>query len=164
MPQTPPTDESKEALRTALESRAGVGTLTRMEGLDSIGESLEREGRMLDAEDRALHADAYGGAGSPPSGETGMGRGDPMKVMAARDVQVNHNYPAPPTPPATESPAKKPVGTAAKAALVASLLAGGGGLGAAAAVGIPWLMGMFDKPTVEQPTEPTDPNAYGLSL
>ena len=68
----------------------------------------------------------------------------------------------PPQPQGTQ--AKEPVTTLAKAALAAALLAGGGGAG----LGIPWLMGMFDKPAIEQPAEQpqeqTPQNAYGLSL
>ena len=139
-----------------MESRAGVGTLTRMEALDAIGESLEREERMLDAEDRDLREELREDDKAPPTGggkSADTGGGGPMKVLAARDVQVNHNYPAPPpeVPVVAEvlPAAKKTAGTVAKIAL-------------ASAVPLAAALGYWLKPT--SPPAPDADTQYELRI
>lgn len=149
---------NEDALRDALKTQDGIKNLGRLTGTRTIKRSMDREERTLEAQENALHQELHGGESPGGAMPHPSKEGEPMEIMIGNgDVILNQPPPATPTP---ESPAKKPAGTLAKAALVAALLGGGGGLG----VGIPWLMGMFDKPTIEQPTEPTDPNAYGLSL
>jgi hypothetical protein len=105
---------------------------------------LGHEGFMLDKimrQQQFVEQDAKNVMTGKHDDTTGLpDKGDPMGVKIGDEIH-NHNYPA---PPPTESPAKKPASTLLKAATIAGLL-GGPALGAAAAVGIPWLLGAFDK-------------------
>ena len=153
----PPESATKKAVDWALKHWARV----RLGHEGMVLDSIQRQTRIVEITARNAATGKTDCIDGWPEYE-----GETMGVDIGDEIH-NHYYPAPPTPetpPSTESPTKKPASTLTKAAMVAALLAGGGGIGAAATVGIPWLLGMFDKPAAQQPVEQPDPNAYGLSL
>jgi hypothetical protein len=113
-----------------------------MAGLESVMDGMEGENRMVQEQAKALHEDLHGEGWE-------SGEGEPMRVMAARDVHI-HEPPPKPAPPPIEvirddktSVEKKPMGNLAKAAIAS-------GLGAAL-LGGGWLAGKASAPAVGEP-------------
>lgn len=148
---TPPSD----ALRMGVDWVAKHWARVRLGHEGMMLEKIQRQNRIVEVNARNTMTGKSDDVTDWPKSE-----GDEMGVDIGDEIH-NHYYPP---SPATETSAKKPATTLAKAALAAALLAGGGGAG----LGVPWLMGMFDKPAIERPAEPpqaeTPQNAYGLSL
>uniref|UniRef100_A0A6H1ZQ48 Uncharacterized protein n=1 Tax=viral metagenome TaxID=1070528 RepID=A0A6H1ZQ48_9ZZZZ len=116
-----------------------------------LAERLLQAGQM--AKDRIM---LRRGAMKQQNGTLGQpstsGEADPMSgdlTISVGDSIHYHQSAAESSAP--QPPAKKPMGTLAKAALATALL----GTGVGAGVGVPWLMGMFDKqpPPVEMPVD-----------
>jgi hypothetical protein len=147
-PSQQQSDLSRNELRRGARLREGIRRLGFMEGLDSIGDSLEWESSAMKAQEAADQT-AMGneqGEGSDVEGETDM-----KKTLIAGDVHF-HNYlggdsetvtttpappPAPPPtvvikdpPPAPPPPAADTSSKWLLPAVVAAALIGGGGLGA----------------------------------
>jgi hypothetical protein len=126
-----------EAVKEAMEAKAGIDRLGQMSGVASLD-------RNLAAEDAAYRRDL--GVGEPTA--TGS---DPMQhIMAARDVYVIPPPEVEPSPPTlAPAPASKLAKVVRTAALGTALLSAG----AAGALGIPWAIGMFDRLSAESPTD-----------
>ncbi len=136
-----------------MEGRAGINRLGQMAGVDSIDRNLQREDDAVER-DRRRHERELAGEAESGGDDSPLLEEDPMRIMAARDVQITYDQrpPAPPpeVPVAAEVPpaAKKTAGLLAKAAITAALL----GTGAGGGVLIPWAMGAFggaDKPDAD---------------
>lgn len=146
-------------MREALKGREGARTLAHLQVVESMGESLEREERVIGAEQKALHEELYGAKYAP--GTAGTQEGEPVKILVGSgDVKViygSEESQPPPRPPEPQQPTQQPkpanpLVKAALAAAIASLPAIGAGVG----FGIPWLLGMFDKPAAEYVDTDTD--------
>lgn len=138
-PQSPLLQPAQDeaALREGLELGEGVRRLGRMMGLKSIN-------RNMAAEDAMVKRSFEVGAKLYSDGTMSERPGDDVDAMAARDITINHNYPANPmqpvTPPVTEPPKTNTLADLAKkAALIAAM--GGSGAGGA------WLYQYLNKPT-----------------
>jgi hypothetical protein len=70
-----------------------------MAGTRTIKRSMDREERMIEAEDAAIHRELHG-EDLPQQG----GEEEPVDIMSARDTIVNINDP----PPVSETPAATP--------------------------------------------------------
>jgi hypothetical protein len=96
-----------------------------MAGTRTIKRSMDREERMIEAEDAAVHRELHGEELPEQDGEE-----EPVDIMAARDVIVTMNEPPPtapqgPTPPPVESrPPTKTLLEKAAPYLLATALAG----------------------------------------
>lgn len=123
---------------------------------------LAHEGYMLDKiirQQQFVEADARNAMTGKHDDTTGLpDEDDPMGVKIGDEVH-NHYYQQ---NEESKPPAAKSDNPLAKLALAATLAAASGGLGAAAGVGIPWLLGMFDKQPEAEFTDTDTDTQYEL--
>lgn len=156
LPESPPKTETpgEAALREGLELEEGLRRIGKMSGIKSNHRNMQMEDRLV-AQDAEIHQrdlwgdDVVNASKSNPSGEE-------MEVMAARDVTVNHQYPAP-QPAAQPSPQPQGMSGLQQALVAGSIALGAGGLGYG-------LANHGNEPVVNPPAIVQESDAYDLGL
>lgn len=110
---------NEEATRDAMAGYEGVRRLGFMVGIKSNNRNLKTED---DAYARSLAA----GDLITPEVAAVTQPGDDVEAMAARDITINHNYPAPAMQPTTPPVTPAPTTSLVKKAAIAAALVGGG--------------------------------------
>lgn len=103
----------------------------------------EYENRLAEATAESRFKDKWKPPANTPPPKS---KGDDMAINIDSPITtVNHHYPPPPArqPPPSAPKTKSRMSSILKAGALAAALLGTGGAGAA----IPWMLGMFDKPT-----------------
>ena len=128
LPESPSQKETQAeaALREGLELEEGLRRIGKMSGIKSNHRNMKAEDRLAEQDAEIHQRDLWGDEIVNSSRKSQSG--EEMEVMAARDVTVNHQYPAPQRDPVP--PQKNPGLSGLQQAIMAGSIAlGAGGLG-----------------------------------